>query len=84
MAELEIQQVLIDMRRYRMGLIQTADQLRFSYLAVIMGGKTILSYGSIPDSYQVSSHVPVRKRKVGGIRCEARSRGRSSPATLAF
>ena len=27
--------VLMDMRRYRAGLIQTPDQLRFSYLAII-------------------------------------------------
>uniref|UniRef100_A0A3P9LL27 Tyrosine-protein phosphatase non-receptor type n=1 Tax=Oryzias latipes TaxID=8090 RepID=A0A3P9LL27_ORYLA len=34
--------VLLDMRKYRMGLIQTADQLRFSYMAVIEGAKLIL------------------------------------------
>ena len=33
--------VLLEMRRYRMGLIQTADQLRFSYLAVNEGAKYI-------------------------------------------
>ncbi|KAK7930684.1 hypothetical protein WMY93_007079 [Mugilogobius chulae] len=31
-----------NMREYRMGLIQTADQLRFSYMAVIEGAKLIL------------------------------------------
>lgn len=36
-----IRDVLLEMRRYRMGLIQTADQLRFSYLAVIEGAKYI-------------------------------------------
>uniref|UniRef100_A0A1B6D5J2 protein-tyrosine-phosphatase n=1 Tax=Clastoptera arizonana TaxID=38151 RepID=A0A1B6D5J2_9HEMI len=34
-----VQDVLINMRRQRMGLIQTADQLRFSYLAIIEGSK---------------------------------------------
>jgi hypothetical protein len=29
------------MRQYRMGLIQTADQLRFSYLAIIEGAKCL-------------------------------------------
>lgn len=40
-SSVQIRQVLLEMRRYRMGLIQTADQLRFSYLAVIEGAKYI-------------------------------------------
>lgn len=32
-------EVLLDMRRYRMGLIQTPDQLRFSYQAIVHGGR---------------------------------------------
>lgn len=35
--------VLVDMRQYRMGLIQTPDQLRFSYLALIEGAKRLFS-----------------------------------------
>ncbi|NXI36748.1 PTN2 phosphatase, partial [Galbula dea] len=38
----DIKKVLLGMRRYRMGLIQTSDQLRFSYLAVIEGAKFIM------------------------------------------
>lgn len=34
-----VREVLLDMRKYRMGLIQTPDQLRFSYLAIIEGAK---------------------------------------------
>lgn len=41
-SSVDIQKVLLDMREYRMGLIQTADQLRFSYMAVIEGAKLIL------------------------------------------
>lgn len=41
------------MRRFRMGLIQTADQLRFSYLAVIEGAKCIMGDASI----QVRAHT---------------------------
>ncbi|XP_078789951.1 tyrosine-protein phosphatase non-receptor type 2a isoform X2 [Oryzias latipes] len=41
-SSVDIQKVLLDMRKYRMGLIQTADQLRFSYMAVIEGAKLIL------------------------------------------
>ncbi|XP_056619302.1 tyrosine-protein phosphatase non-receptor type 2a [Triplophysa dalaica] len=41
-ASVDIQNVLLDMRAYRMGLIQTPDQLRFSYMAVMEGTKRIL------------------------------------------
>lgn len=34
------------MREYRMGLIQTPDQLRFSYMAVIEGANLILTDNS--------------------------------------
>ncbi|XP_060679854.1 tyrosine-protein phosphatase non-receptor type 2-like isoform X1 [Hemiscyllium ocellatum] len=37
----DIREVLLEMRKYRMGLIQTPDQLRFSYMAVIEGAKYI-------------------------------------------
>ncbi|CAM4698070.1 unnamed protein product [Leuciscus chuanchicus] len=47
----DIQKVLLDMREYRMGLIQTPDQLRFSYMAVIEGAKSILK----ESTQQVSS-----------------------------
>lgn len=35
-----VRNVLVEMRHYRMGLVQTADQLRFSYLAILEGLKT--------------------------------------------
>lgn len=38
---MDIQKVLLDMREYRMGLIQTPDQLRFSYMAVIEGARLV-------------------------------------------
>ncbi|XP_016423157.1 tyrosine-protein phosphatase non-receptor type 1-like [Sinocyclocheilus rhinocerous] len=41
-SSVDIQKVLLDMREYRMGLIQTPDQLRFSYMAVMEGAKSIL------------------------------------------
>ncbi|KAJ8291080.1 hypothetical protein GJAV_G00021150 [Gymnothorax javanicus] len=43
----DIQKVLLDMRKYRMGLIQTPDQLRFSYMAVIEGARCILGDDSV-------------------------------------
>ncbi|XP_077292962.1 protein tyrosine phosphatase 61F isoform X2 [Arctopsyche grandis] len=36
-----VREVLLEMRKYRMGLIQTPDQLRFSYQAIIKGAKQI-------------------------------------------
>ncbi|KAK7114664.1 tyrosine-protein phosphatase non-receptor type 2-like isoform X2 [Littorina saxatilis] len=42
MSCIDMRQILISMRSYRMGLIQTPDQLRFSYLAVIQGGRALL------------------------------------------
>ena len=33
----DLQGTLLDMRRQRLGLVQTADQLRFSYIAILQG-----------------------------------------------
>lgn len=38
---MNVREVLLEMRKYRMGLIQTPDQLRFSYQAIIKGAKQI-------------------------------------------
>ncbi|XP_074543712.1 tyrosine-protein phosphatase non-receptor type 2 [Halichoeres trimaculatus] len=40
-SSVDIKSILLDMRKYRMGLIQTPDQLRFSYMAVLEGAKYI-------------------------------------------
>ncbi|XP_069476929.1 tyrosine-protein phosphatase non-receptor type 2 [Ambystoma mexicanum] len=45
----DIKQVLLNMRSYRMGLIQTPGQLRFSYMAVIEGAKSILRATTIQN-----------------------------------
>lgn len=55
----DIKKVLLDMRKYRMGLIQTPDQLRFSYMAVIEGAKFIMGDSTI----QVNIYFHVLKRK---------------------
>ncbi|KAI3357453.1 hypothetical protein L3Q82_015886 [Scortum barcoo] len=49
-SSVRIRDVLLEMRNYRMGLIQTADQLRFSYLAVIEGAKYIKGDTSLQAS----------------------------------
>ncbi|XP_036110115.1 tyrosine-protein phosphatase non-receptor type 2-like [Molossus molossus] len=39
--DINIKQLLLNMRKYQMGLIQTPDQLRFSYMTIIEGAKCI-------------------------------------------
>ena len=46
-SSVDIKSILLDMRKYRMGLIQTPDQLRFSYLAVLEGAKHIMGDSSV-------------------------------------
>ncbi|XP_026223022.1 tyrosine-protein phosphatase non-receptor type 1 [Anabas testudineus] len=55
-SSVRIRDVLLEMRRYRMGLIQTADQLRFSYLAVIEGAKYIKGDMSLQESWKELSN----------------------------
>jgi tyrosine-protein phosphatase non-receptor type 2 len=59
--DVNVKQLLLNMRKYRMGLIQTPDQLRFSYMAIIEGAK----YTKGDSNIQVNSvslvsnnHVP--------------------------
>ena len=37
LASADLQEVLLDMRQQRLGLVQTPDQLRFSYIAILQG-----------------------------------------------
>ncbi|XP_067410351.1 tyrosine-protein phosphatase non-receptor type 1 isoform X1 [Emydura macquarii macquarii] len=55
-SSVDIKQVLLEMRKYRMGLIQTADQLRFSYLAVIEGAKYIMGDASVQEQWKELSN----------------------------
>ncbi|XP_030408571.1 tyrosine-protein phosphatase non-receptor type 2 isoform X4 [Gopherus evgoodei] len=52
LSSVDIKQVLLDMRKYRMGLIQTPDQLRFSYMAVIEGAKFIMGDSTIQKRWK--------------------------------
>ncbi|XP_042317861.1 tyrosine-protein phosphatase non-receptor type 2 isoform X6 [Sceloporus undulatus] len=69
----DIKQVLLNMRKYRMGLIQTPDQLRFSYMAVIEGTKYIMGDPTIQNRWKIlskedqapsSGHSPPQATKV--------------------
>lgn len=46
-----VRSVLMNMRRYRMGLIQTSDQLRFSYLAIVEGARRVLGVSSMDSGF---------------------------------
>uniref|UniRef100_A0A8C2VQN7 Tyrosine-protein phosphatase non-receptor type n=1 Tax=Chinchilla lanigera TaxID=34839 RepID=A0A8C2VQN7_CHILA len=50
--DINIKQVLLNMRKYRMGLIQTPDQLRFSYMAIIEGAKCIKGDSNIQKRWK--------------------------------
>jgi len=49
----------MDMRHYRMGLVQTFDQLRFSYLAIIEGIRRIIHIPSRDSGYENSVEASV-------------------------
>ncbi|KAK6178132.1 hypothetical protein SNE40_012954 [Patella caerulea] len=57
----DIRSILIEMRSFRMGLIQTPDQLRFSYLAVIEGGKRILSDADANSNVKTIAENTIKK-----------------------
>ena len=47
MDQIDIKAMLLEIRQYRLGLIQTPDQLRFTYLAILEGVQVLM-----PDVYQ--------------------------------
>ncbi|XP_008329734.1 tyrosine-protein phosphatase non-receptor type 2 [Cynoglossus semilaevis] len=51
-SSVDIKNILLNMRKYRMGLIQTPDQLRFSYLAVLEGAKYIMGDPSVQTRWR--------------------------------
>uniref|UniRef100_A0A1Q3F3Z9 protein-tyrosine-phosphatase n=1 Tax=Culex tarsalis TaxID=7177 RepID=A0A1Q3F3Z9_CULTA len=55
--KVSVQDVLLELRRYRMGLIQTFDQLYFSYQAIIEGMKR-MNNSSFEDFEELTEVVP--------------------------
>ncbi|XP_032390901.1 tyrosine-protein phosphatase non-receptor type 2 isoform X1 [Etheostoma spectabile] len=51
-SSVDIKSILLDMRKYRMGLIQTPDQLRFSFMAVLEGSKCIMGDSSVQNRWR--------------------------------
>ncbi|XP_068431328.1 tyrosine-protein phosphatase non-receptor type 2 [Clinocottus analis] len=51
-SSVDIKNLLLDMRKYRMGLIQTPDQLRFSFMAVLEGSKHITGDSSVQNRWR--------------------------------
>lgn len=54
----KVVEVLLDMRRQRMGLIQTHDQLRFSYLAIVYGAHKLIEVNDKDPCEESSSEEP--------------------------
>lgn len=56
---MNVKELLLEMRRYRMGLIQTAEQLRFSYQSIIHGADAmnidLRSIVPCPPNYEHSN-----------------------------
>ncbi|XP_039286824.1 tyrosine-protein phosphatase non-receptor type 61F isoform X2 [Nilaparvata lugens] len=52
-----IRDILMEMRKYRMGLVQTAEQLRFCYLAIIEGLKDNFENSELPiNEIEINNH----------------------------
>ncbi|GIY79513.1 tyrosine-protein phosphatase non-receptor type 1 [Caerostris extrusa] len=61
---INIRQQLLEMRHYRMGLIQTPDQLRFSYLAIIEGAKRVLPEATLNDVHSENENLTEAHRNI--------------------
>ena len=55
MDQISITDVLLEIRQYRVGLIQTPDQLRFTYLAILEGVKVLM-----PEIYQRATNCHLK------------------------
>lgn len=74
---MSVQKVLLDLRQYRMGLIQTPDQLYFSYQAIIEGMKRM------NNSVSVDSVVAGTDHGVGGRKFQFKNKS-SLPGFQSF
>ncbi|GFT00952.1 tyrosine-protein phosphatase non-receptor type 1 [Nephila pilipes] len=66
---INIRQQLLEMRHYRMGLIQTPDQLRFSYLAIIEGAKRVLPNKTLLNSPSENENLTEAHRNICTDNC---------------
>lgn len=70
MEVVDVCSLLLTMRSCRMGLVQTADQLKFSYMAIIEGAKRILDIRGVNDVQedfsckQVADKSPIITKRV--------------------
>ncbi|XP_061597801.1 tyrosine-protein phosphatase non-receptor type 2 [Cololabis saira] len=81
----DIKNILLNMRKYRMGLIQTPDQLRFSYMAVLEGAKFIMGDSSVQNRWRelsredqepcLESSPPQPRARSPAERCNGSQRG---------
>ncbi|XP_061616703.1 tyrosine-protein phosphatase non-receptor type 2 isoform X1 [Phyllopteryx taeniolatus] len=71
---LDIRRILLDMRKYRMGLIQTPDQLRFSFVAVLEGAKCIMGDASVQSQWRELSREDQESTANSPERCNGSQR----------
>ncbi|KAF5284064.1 hypothetical protein FQR65_LT13610 [Abscondita terminalis] len=55
----DVKEILLEMRRYRMGLIQTPEQLKFSYQAIIEGAKQLSNSSVDNENYNSVSEIEI-------------------------
>lgn len=55
----DVKEILLEMRKYRMGLIQTPEQLKFSYQAIIEGAKQLSNPQSNANEVTYFSLSPI-------------------------
>lgn len=59
--QIDIKAMLLEIRQYRVGLIQTPDQLRFTYLAILEGVRVLM-----PDVYQKAENHHIHSQTSAG------------------
>ena len=79
MKGVDVIKVLLELRQYRMGLIQTHDQLRFSYLAIIEGSQRVL-----PHNLNSNAAVASTSGAAAAAESSSEDTGISSVSNTAF
>lgn len=78
-AKVKVQDVLLEMRKYRSGLIQTRDQLRFAYRAIIYGARDILNVNTEDEVHLDEEENSLLLTRGGVKRKESSNAGEGSP-----
>lgn len=80
-AKVSVQQILLEMRKYRSGLIQTRDQLRFAYRAIIQGAKNFLPCEDVDNSDETNERECLLKNSETLSRTQEEIRSELDPSS---